>query len=559
MDPGANSRLPLAERYRPRRLGEIAGNPRARAELDAWARQWDAGHRPPARRAALLSGPAGVGKTTAALALAHEHGWTVVEMNASDARNEPAIERVAGRASITHSLDAAEGTKGRRRALILLDEADCLTGRLTEKPRTRAEPPALATFLQGRYGTVGALNAAYGLRDGAKPAPFADWSAIPKSPGNAAWARLPAARRDLDEWRGSQTTSDLSDRGGLGAIARLVRSTRQPVVLTVNDERPLTRYSPVFRTGVVRIRFFPVRDAEVRSRLVAVVRSERIALAEGALEAIVARARGDLRAALNDLDAVAPLPPGPGQVAVLGARDLSADFAALTEEVLGAPRFYRSVEISNRLDAPPDDLLPWVEENLPYFAVDARRRAAGFDVLAVAERFLARARRARVWSQWSYATELLTGGIALAIRDGTPRSGGGAGFPQFLGEMGRSRGARALRGGLTEKVARHFHLSEEKAGDAILPFLEGLFRSARTARGGVRARRLLGPIARELALTSEEVAYLMAVEPDASEAREIAEGPAEAPEPSSEPAPTSRRAARDRARPAQRRLSDFGR
>jgi DNA polymerase III delta prime subunit len=497
-----------------------------------------------------------VGKTSAALAFAHEHHWTVVEMNASDARNEVAINQVAGRASITHTLGEGSGTDHPGRALILLDEADCLTGRLTETAPVKVEPPPLREFLRGRYRTIAALNEAYGLGTTGKTRAFADWDGLPKSPGNASWARLPAARRDVEDWRGSQKSADVSDRGGLGAIARLVRTTRQPLILTVNDERTLTRYSPVFRTSVVRIRFYPIRDPEVRTRLERVARAERIALADGALDAIVRRARGDLRAALNDLEAIAPLPPGPLQLSVLGTRDLAADFAALTEEVLTTPRFYRNVEIQDRLDAPPDDLLPWIEENLPHFAPDAAHRAAAYEVLAVAERFLARARRARVWSLWSYASELMTGGVALALRDRPTTVGSGAAFPQFLGEMGRSRGARGVRDGLVVKMSLRFHLSHAKCRESLLPFLEGLVRPAKGRRNPPELRDLARRIAGELELTAEEVGLLLGAEPDSTEVQE-ALGPV--PDASRPPEDEVTPPASDtEPRRRQRQLSEFG-
>ncbi len=517
--------LPLSERLRPTHLDQLVGNPRARAELRAWAESWSATERPPARRAAVLSGPAGVGKTTAAIALANDFGWTVVEMNASDARNEAAIDQVAGRASISHTLGESQGSAQRSRALILLDEADCLTGRMTESAPAKREPPPLREFLRTRYRTVEALNAAYGLNPGGKPAPFESWEAVPRSPGTGAWARLPAARPDLEDWRSTHRASDLSDRGGMGAIARLVRTTRQPVILTVNDERVLTRYSPVFRTSVARVRFYPVRDNDLRNRLDSIARSERFRLAPGCLDAIVRRARGDLRGALNDLDAISPLEPGPTQLSVLGTRDLGADLLALTEEALTSPRFYRSVEVQDRLDAPPDDLLPWIEENIPHFAPDAEHRWAAMRTLAVAERFLARARRERVWSQWSYASELLTGGVGLALHDHAVPLTGGAAFPRFLGEMGRTRGTRSTRGAMVDKLGKRFHLSHEKTRESLLPFLETLFTPGPRGRAGGELSRTARAIAKELELNVEEVALLTGTEPDSSAVRAILDGP----------------------------------
>lgn len=75
----------------------------------------------PERRAVILHGPAGVGKTSTAHALARDLGWEVIELNASDQRTAGVIEKVAGSAASMNTLFG-----GKR--LIILDEADNIHG-----------------------------------------------------------------------------------------------------------------------------------------------------------------------------------------------------------------------------------------------------------------------------------------------------------------------------------------------------------------------------------------------------------------------------------------------
>lgn len=95
--------------FAPEKLKDFAGNPSAIEELEKWD----------TKKPLLLVGPPGCGKTTAALTLAKDKDWELLELNASDLRSKKELERVAG-------LAAVSATFSGKKRLILFDEIDGL-------------------------------------------------------------------------------------------------------------------------------------------------------------------------------------------------------------------------------------------------------------------------------------------------------------------------------------------------------------------------------------------------------------------------------------------------
>jgi replication factor C large subunit len=110
------------EKYRPKKIEDIVGNEEAKATFIDWIK----GKSRSKKKAVLLYGPPGVGKTALVNAAAREFGFTIIEMNASDTRSEKAINAVAKPATSYVALDAfSTQSKGN---LLFLDEVDGIAG-----------------------------------------------------------------------------------------------------------------------------------------------------------------------------------------------------------------------------------------------------------------------------------------------------------------------------------------------------------------------------------------------------------------------------------------------
>jgi replication factor C large subunit len=108
--------VPLTEKYRPRRVSEVIGNKEAVNSFLEWMKSWESGK--PSKKAAFLVGPPGVGKTSLVLAYASEHGYDLIEVNASDKRGAEQIKAIVAEAAKQSTL------AGTRKRIILIDEVD---------------------------------------------------------------------------------------------------------------------------------------------------------------------------------------------------------------------------------------------------------------------------------------------------------------------------------------------------------------------------------------------------------------------------------------------------
>ncbi len=371
------------ESYRPSTLSEVRGNDKARDAFAEWARSWD-DH----GEAVVLHGSPGVGKTSAAHALANDMDWKTVELNASDQRTADVIERSAGRAARNATLGGsaagggASGGDTASRQLVILDEAD---------------------NIHGNY-----------------------------------------------------------DRGGASAIRDLVTDSGQPIVLIANDYYGMSRG---LRSATREIEFRDVAARSIVPVLRDICRKEGIEFESDALQRIAERNRGDLRGAVNDLQAACE---GRSSITlddvVTADRDKAMGIFPFLDAVLKEESAEASLRSAYAVDETPDDLTKWIEGNM-LDVYDAGEATRAYDFLANADVWLGRVRATQEYTYWRYATDNAAAGVAAA-RDGTKGGWTRYGRPQFWPS------SDATADEVVGHIAEASGCSVATARREVLPFLE---------------------------------------------------------------------------------------
>jgi len=396
------------EKYRPASLAEIRGNDKARDALREWAESWDS-H----REAVILHGSPGVGKTSAAHALASDLDWPTIELNASDSRTKDVIDRVAGEAAKSGTLTA--GGAGRR--LVILDEADNLHGNV--------------------------------------------------------------------------------DRGGTAAITALVKEANQPMILIANE---FYEMGNGLRNACQDIEFRDVSKRSIVPVLRDLCRKEGIEFEDAALDRIADMNSGDLRGAINDLQALAE---GRDRIeaddVVTGERDRTKGVFDYLDTVIKEAGAQEALEASYDVDETPDDLINWIEDNMPK-DYHGEELAVAYDFLANADVWLGRVRETQNYSFWRYAGDNMTAGVAAARRE--PKGGWTRyGPPSYWSKLGRTSGTRDTRDYIAQGIAEANGVSMSTARRAILPHLSVMTHHCKN-------RELTVAMAARYDLNEKQVAYV---------------------------------------------------
>jgi replication factor C large subunit len=276
----------------------------------------------------------------------------------------------------------------------------------------------------------------------------------------------------IDEIDGIAGREDL---GGVGAIIKIIKESRFPVVLIANKP-----YDPKLRTlrqycQLVEFKKIPVFDIE--KKLGEICAREKIIAGKEVLRALAKRSQGDLRSALNDLET---LVQGKNEIKienleVLGFREREENIFETIRTIFKTSNVLVAKLAINNSDKDPEEIFWWIENNVANEFEDPEEIARAFDALSRADIFRKRIFSNQNYSLKAYMIDLMTAGVAVSKKT-MYRKFTRYQYPSNIMMLGRTKESRGELKESLAKMSLVFHCSGKKIKSEFLPYLKILSR-----------------------------------------------------------------------------------
>jgi|TARA_B100001971_G_scaffold183194_1_gene180999 replication factor C large subunit len=394
MTPRGN--VPWGEKYRAKSFEDIKGQNFAVDKLKFFLKNF------PKKKAVVLHGATGIGKTSLAYATAFELDAEILELNASDLRNKAKIAEIIGPSTKQKSLF-------NENKIILVDEVDGV--------------------------------------------------------------------------------SAIKDRGGLGELLAIIEKSSFPVIITANDI--WQRKFSLLRQKTEMVLLKEVDYKIVQEILTKVCEKENVVVSRDVLTSISIRARGDIRAALNDLQILSKM-ESPEVMKEIGDRNKEQSvFVALQQIFKNSKIDSDMIKVFDEVNMPIDEIFLWVEENIP-LEYKGEELVRAFDALSLADVFRGRIQRQRHWRFMVYEYFLLGPAIA-GVKEYNRAGWTSYKKPSRILKIWLQNQRAAKKKSICIKYAKYCHISTKTAMKDFLLLKILLQRES---------------IQKELKLNEDEIAYL---------------------------------------------------
>ena len=268
--------------------------------------------------------------------------------------------------------------------------------------------------------------------------------------------------------------SGREDRGGIATLIKILKEAKVPIVATAND--PYSQRLSSFRRYCTLIKFQRLRAVTIKNVLKKICKNEGITVDDALLLKIAEYSGGDLRSAINDLQAIATDKDEliEKDLSTLTTRDRKADIFKALQGLFSAKTVKDARMSVRNLDIRPEMLLLWINENAAKHAIDPEMLAQVYDAISKADLFWARIRKRQQWTLLKYVYGNMIEGVAFPLK-GQRYSYQRYEFPSWISKMSRTKEGRGATAELAATIGRKCHTSKARAIKDYIPFIKWMF------------------------------------------------------------------------------------
>jgi replication factor C large subunit len=203
----------------------------------------------------------------------------------------------------------------------------------------------------------------------------------------------------------------MKDRGGLTELLMLIEKSAYPILITANDIWNKKFNLLRKKSEVVALKELDYKDT--LKILDEISKKEDLTISTQVLISISVKARGDVRAAINDLQVYSQLNDVEIGKVINERNKEESIFVALKHIFKNKNIDEKMIGVYDEVNMPIDQIFLWIEENIP-LEYKGEDLAKAYDALSLADVFRGRIYRKQHWRFMVYEYFLLGAGIAAS-------------------------------------------------------------------------------------------------------------------------------------------------
>jgi replication factor C large subunit len=284
-----------------------------------------------------------------------------------------------------------------------------------------------------------------------------------------------------------------TDRGGLLELLALIEKTKFPVIITANDI--WDRKFSLLRKKSEMVQLKEVEYKIIKDILINILRKEGLFINNDILTSISIKAKGDIRAAINDLQTIAHTPSSELTPELFDERNKETDIFNALRLIFKNRPAKEILEIFDSVNMPLDEIILWVEENIPA-EYHGEELAKAIHSLSQADLFRGRIYKKQYWRFLVYENILLSYGVSASKNPANQERAGFTSYkkPTRILKIWMHNQKTQKKKTIAEKYARYVHVGIKRAMNEF-PIIRQVINSNPS-------------IKKELKLNEDEIIYL---------------------------------------------------